>query len=117
MKLSSNTIGTLIFLAIAVVIFVLMAKRPAVDGNALNLGMPMQVESKTEPTFVETPAAPEPEIKTEEPVKKEEPTTGTVTPEASDITATVETTMPTEPPKEDAAAPESTEPATTETTQ
>ena len=110
MKLSSNSIGTLIFLAIAVVIFVLMAKRPAVDGNALNLGMPMQVESKT--TVVEMQAAPEPEAKTEE------PTTETVTTEASDTTAPVETTMPTEPPKEDAVAvPEAIDPATPETTQ
>ena len=115
MKLSSNSIGTLIFLAIAVVVFVLMAKRPAVDGNALNLGMPMQVESKTETTVVEIPAAPEPEAKAEEPAKTEEPTTET--PEASETTAPVDTTMPTEPPKEDVAAPESTEPATTETVQ
>lgn len=116
MKLSSNSIGTLIFLAIAVVIFVLMAKRPAVNGNALNLGVPMQVESKT--PVVETQATPEPEAKTEDPAKTEEPTTETVTPEASDTTAPIETTMPTEPPKEDAVAvPEATEPATTETAQ
>ena len=44
MKLSSNTIGTLIFAALASTVFFLMVMRPSVEGNAINLGMPIKAE-------------------------------------------------------------------------
>ncbi len=44
MKLSNNSIGMLIFIALATAVFVLMALRPAIDGNAMNLGVPMSTE-------------------------------------------------------------------------
>ncbi len=40
MKLSSNLISILIFLAITTAVFIWMAMRPAVDGNAMIFGMP-----------------------------------------------------------------------------
>lgn len=40
MKLSNNTIGMLIFLALSTAVFVLMAMRPAVEGTAFNFGFP-----------------------------------------------------------------------------
>ena len=45
MKLSSNSLSMLIFAAIATALFVLMTLRPAVDGNAMNLGVPLSKES------------------------------------------------------------------------
>lgn len=47
MKLSANTIGTLIFTAIATAAFVWMAKRPAVEATAINFGIPSQTTSAT----------------------------------------------------------------------
>jgi len=47
MKLSANTIGTLIFTAIATAAFVWMAKRPAVEATAMNFGIPSQTTSAT----------------------------------------------------------------------
>ena len=56
MKLSSNSIGMLIFFALATAVFVLMALRPAVDGNAMNLGIPMTGEMTS--TSMNTENAP-----------------------------------------------------------
>ncbi len=60
MKLSNNSIGMLIFIALATAVFVLMALRPAIDGNAMNLGVPMSSEmaasAPTETTMSETAA-------------------------------------------------------------
>ena len=50
MKLSASTIGIVLFTVAGIAVFVLMAKRPAVDGSAMNFGMPVQsavVEEKT----------------------------------------------------------------------
>lgn len=85
MKLSSNSISMLIFTALATAVFVLMALRPAVEGNAMNLGMPAGGESMAAPastekamsetTTTETEAAPamskEPEAATAETMTKE----------------------------------------------
>ncbi len=67
MKLSSNFIGAIIFTALAVVAFVWMAMRPAVEGNAMSFGMPVQSEVVAE--VLET--VPNPEIKTEEVIEPE----------------------------------------------
>ncbi len=47
MKLSSNSVGMLIFTALAIAVFVFMALRPAVEGNAMNLGIPLNTEMAT----------------------------------------------------------------------
>ncbi|MEE9310621.1 MAG: hypothetical protein V3U64_06330 [Cocleimonas sp.] len=54
MKLSSATIGTLLFTAVGLAAFVLMAKRPAVDGNAMNFGMPASSATSTADSKVDT---------------------------------------------------------------
>jgi len=60
MKLSNNSIGMLIFIALATTVFVLMVLRPAVDGNAMNLGVPMTSEIAASDTIDQT------EVKTTE---------------------------------------------------
>ena len=73
MKLSNNFIGALIFTAFAITVFVFMAMRPAVEGNAMIFGMPMNID-KTNETAV-PPATVTTEMKTEdvlEPAKTEE---------------------------------------------
>ncbi len=53
MKLSAGTIGTVLFTAAGIAVFVLMAKRPAVDGSAMNFGMPIS-EASVEEKMPET---------------------------------------------------------------
>jgi len=72
MKLSSNSIGMLIFIALATVIFVLMMLRPTVEGNAMNLGVPINTEMATTET---TPATTETETTSETPPPVEESST------------------------------------------
>ena len=69
MKLSSNSIGILIFTVLAAAIFFFMAKRPAVEGNALNFGMPMPVQTSSTSSATDEVA----------PVKVEEASTSEVT--------------------------------------
>jgi len=80
MKLSAGTVGTLLFTAVATAAFVWMAKRPVVEGNAMNFGMPMQATAAVEDKMPETqPATTEiPKVEIE-PEKVEE----AITPEAS----------------------------------
>ncbi len=78
MKLSAGTIGTLLFTAVAITAFVFMAKRPAVEGNAMNFGMPIQstaVEEKVEEKM--------PEATTTEPAVSGEEATTPVIPDAN----------------------------------
>lgn len=56
MKLSSNSVGMLIFAALATTVFVLMALRPAVDGNAMNLGVPLEGNLATTASNIEATA-------------------------------------------------------------
>lgn len=53
MKLSSGTIGTVLFTAAGVAAFAWMALRPAVEGNAMNFGMPLATASSVEKTVEE----------------------------------------------------------------
>ena len=111
MKLSAGTIGTVLFTAAGIAVFVLMAKRPAVDGYAMNFGMPMQsavVEEKmpeatapkAAPTTETTTTTSMPEAAgTEMPVTPEvEPAEAKVEPvkveETTPVPATSETSMP-----------------------
>lgn len=71
MKLSAGTIGTLLFAAVAITAFVWMAKRPAVEGNAMNFGMPMQSTTTVED---KAPVSNEPKKEEVEPEKMEETT-------------------------------------------
>lgn len=48
MKLSSNLIGMLIFAILAIAVFVLLAMRPAIQGNAMVLGMPSSSSNSIE---------------------------------------------------------------------
>ena len=48
MKLSAGTIGTILFTAVATAAFVWMAKRPVVEGSAMNFGMPMPLATRAE---------------------------------------------------------------------
>ena len=59
MKLSSNSIGILIFTLLAAAVFFFMAKRPAVEGNVLNFGMPMQSQASSTPPETPTPKVEE----------------------------------------------------------
>ena len=102
MKLSNNFIGALIFTVLAIIVFVLMAMRPVVEGDAMIFGMPVKVESAPEAAVI----PPATEIKTEEviePVKTEEPD-ATITPAPAveapvmNSPATTES-MPTEAPQ------------------
>ena len=54
MKISNNSVGMLIFIALAATVFVLMVLRPAVDGNAMNLGVPMVGEMAAADTSTES---------------------------------------------------------------
>jgi len=55
MKLSANTLGIITFTAIATTAFAWMAKRPAIEGQIIQFGMPLQASDTTENTN-ETPA-------------------------------------------------------------
>ena len=73
MKLSNNFIGALIFTALAITVFVFMAIRPAVEGNAMIFGMLVNVDKTTEAAAPASTVTTE--IKTEEvlePAKTEE---------------------------------------------
>ena len=112
MKLSAGTIGTVLFTAAGIAVFVLMAKRPAVDGSAMNFGMPiseasveekmpeatMPEEAATTTTNTETttsstseasapnmPATPE-----VEPVKTEETTSEVTLPSSKELEEKIE---------------------------
>ena len=100
MKLSAGTIGTVLFTAAGIAVFVLMAKRPAVDGGAMNFGMPLP--SVTEGTMPETTTAPD-----------TTPATTETTPTASTPEATAPTTEA-EPVKVEEVATDSATSATTE---
>ena len=113
MKLSAGTIGTLLFTAVATAAFVWMAKRPAVDGSAMNFGMPIQSTAVVEGKAVEdaVPVSNEPNKEEVEPEKMEEATSA---PEASapepantDSPAETKTESPVET-KADAPSPEIT---------
>ena len=108
MKLSAGTIGTVLFTAAGIAVFVLMAKRPAVDGSAMNFGMPMPTvvaeEKMPEATTPEaTPTTTETATETttsapEATTTPEMPATSEVEPvkteEAMAMPATSETSMP-----------------------
>jgi type IV secretory pathway VirB10-like protein len=77
MKLSNNSIGALIFTALAIAVFVLMVIRPPTEGNAMNFGVPINPETATNTNapVPETPVMPNIESNTEElttPAKAEE---------------------------------------------
>jgi len=93
MKLSTGTIGTLIYTAIATAAFVWMAKRPAVEATAMNFGMPSQSISAAS-SITESEAKEE---KVDEPEEKME---------ATEINTTTEetTTEPEKPVETDAPA-------------
>ena len=59
MKLSTGTIGTLLFTAVATAAFVWMVKRPAVEGNAMIFGMPAQSSTAEEKMPAATSSTPE----------------------------------------------------------
>ncbi|MCF6190719.1 MAG: hypothetical protein L3J51_09575 [Cocleimonas sp.] len=92
MKLSAGTIGTLLFTAVATAVFVWMAKRPAVDGSAMNFGMPMQSTAVVEGN---EPVLNEPKIEEVEPEKMEEatsaPENSTPEPTNTDVPAEIKT--------------------------
>jgi len=50
MKLSANTLGIITFTAIATTAFAWMAKRPAIEGQIIQFGMPLQADNTTENT-------------------------------------------------------------------
>ena len=66
MKLSSNSIGMLIFITLATIVFVIMALRPAVDGNAINLGVPILSIDSTSLNAIENTVMTMPEKETVE---------------------------------------------------
>ncbi|MGK0273381.1 MAG: hypothetical protein ACI88H_004062 [Cocleimonas sp.] len=112
MKTSSNTIGMLIFAALATAVFVLMVLRPAVEGNAMNLGIPLNVETTASTESSEATTEIVPATTTEEKEATEnagEISTDTTKPEASEPTE-ADQTKPTE------EAAEVTEPAMEEKT-
>jgi len=94
MKLSAGIIGTVLFTAVATAAFVWMAKRPAVDGNAMSFGMPLQSAAVVEDAIAEdkAPVANEPKMEEVEPEKMEEVTSAPEagTPEPSNADAPVE---------------------------
>lgn len=104
MKLSSNTIGILLFTVIASMAFVWMAKRPAVDGQTISFGMPIKATSAESKT---PEAEPEP-AQVSEPEKVEEVK---VEAEREDFTADSKA----EEEKSDNTLPESEESTTTDT--
>lgn len=100
MKLSSNLISILIFIAITTAAFIWMAMRPAVEGNAMIFGMP-----NTSTTTVST----ESQSTEAEPVKAEVNMTETA-PQSTDEDKTTDTAVPTQ-----ASESEMTEKSATET--
>ena len=105
MKLSSNSVGMLIFTALAIAVFVFMALRPAVDGNAMNFGVPLSTDISAstispEATSMEAPATeaePAP-VTIEQNTSSEnvsETSTETVAPESAAPAASTEEVNPT----------------------
>ena len=97
MKLSSNSVGMLIFTALAIAVFVLMALRPAVDGNAMNFGVPLSTDTAASTMSPETTPmeAPATEAEAEPaPVTIEQNTSSENVSETSTETVTPESTAP-----------------------
>ncbi len=143
MKLSSNTVGILVIIGLATAAFVWMAKRPAIEGNALVLGMPSTQEAAPVVTDVAkdakapaTTTEPVTETETLETIEKpdlnkaeealkgsSDTSTPEVTPDAENMKEQGETATSTEIPKTpeklndkpEMSAPAS--PATTETSE
>ena len=117
MKLSSNSLGMLIFIALATAVFALMVLRPAVDGNAMNLGVPMSGEMAAVDTSTE---AATPEVKMESAEEKESEAATENAPADSDKTetetATAETTSEESSTTEAAETETSSEETSTEST-
>ena len=84
MNTSSNTLGMLIFTALAIAVFVLMALRPAVDGNTINFGVPLSTDMAAS---TESPEA----TTMEQPIEQQAPATT----EESSSTETVTAESPT----------------------
>jgi len=91
MKSSGNSsIGMLIFLALATIVFIFMILRPPVEKTAMNLGVPMN--SETAPAVVAPDESTSTEVQTDETESKVEEST---TSESEDSATTEEA------PKED----------------
>lgn len=79
MKFSANTFGILAFTALATTAFVWMAKRPPVEGQLMQFGMPLkttkvekQEEAKEAPKLVDEKSTEEVEkVKADEPTGAE----------------------------------------------
>ena len=72
MKITNNRIRMLVFIVLATTVFVLMALRPEVDGNAMNLGVPVSKKvivdiTPSEATSIEKTVMPEIEASEEVP--------------------------------------------------
>ena len=107
MKLSNNLIGALIFTILAVVVFVFMAMRPAVEGDAMIFGMPATNGNNTnEPVSAVTETIETKVEEVAEPIKKDEveststpaTTEAPVTTPATSIEAPATIPAPTEAP-------------------
>lgn len=73
MKFSNNLIGALIFTILAVAVFVFMAMRPAVEGDAMIFGMPATNGNNTnDPVPAVTETIETKTVEVSEPEKKEE---------------------------------------------
>ena len=117
MKLSAGTVGTLLFTAVAIAAFVWMAKRPAVEGNAMIFGMPAQsTTAKAEEKAPEV-TAPEAESAPEAPVAPEAPAAPEVKEQAEPEKAEIATPSAPIPPVNEASteAPINTDSAVEET--
>jgi hypothetical protein len=110
MKLSAGTIGTVLFTAAGIAVFVLMAKRPAVDGSAMNFGMPIPavVAEKKIPEVATPEVTPAViETTTETTTSMPEATAPKVpaTPKVEPVKTEETTTIPAEPAESEASAP------------
>ena len=105
MKTSSNTIGLLIFVIIATTAFVYMAKRPPIEGKAINFGMPIKSTDST------TKEAKESNTESQTDANLPETETQDITP--AETTETTETTEPDSQAKSPTESPPVTEPAAT----
>jgi flagellar biosynthesis GTPase FlhF len=98
MKPSTGTIGLLIFTAIATAAFVLMAKRPAVDSNALVFGMPKTAGTSASSSTPPTTAEPKVEAAKEQVEDKPDTqsTAAEAEPKTEEVTAPATTPTPAE---------------------
>jgi len=111
MKLSAGTIGTVLFTAAGIAVFVLMAKRDpeGVDKSAMNFGMPMSsvvVEEKAPEATTPDAIPVSPETVTTSMPEATAPEMPAATPEVEPVKAEETTTMP--------ATSESSVPASTD---